>query len=293
MKLFKSNDCEGFCLYTDFYGGAIKRSSNCQTSVQFLPSNSYLNLPLSYASFGCNYVAYALPHRCDESVQIFFGNLVPLLPNCLLHLLLRTRLIATLGNSLLYYLPKSLNWVEIRAIWGPIKYSDLVSRKSSYGGSSFVCRRAVHLYDRWGRIELGGVNIHIILPVVVFVEVLQAWVDVILEALSRNIAPFLLVPKDQRPFLNTRKASPNHCMRCITKSWPKAVRVKSFVRPSSYEDALVTATVHCRFVCPYNLKPVFDRPRAYLVGECESLLTLPLGEPWLWVSDASLEAFLS
>jgi hypothetical protein len=34
--------------------------------------------------------------------------------------------------------------------------------------------------------------------------------------------------------------------------------VKSFVRPSSYADALVTATVHCRFVRPYNLKPVFD-----------------------------------
>ena len=41
-----------------------------------------------------------------------------------------------------------------------------------------------------------GVNIHIILPIVVFVEVLQAWVDVILEALSCNIAPFLLIPKD-------------------------------------------------------------------------------------------------
>lgn len=51
MKLFKSNDCEGFCLYTDFYGGAIKRSSNCQTSIQFLPLSSYLNLPLSYAPF--------------------------------------------------------------------------------------------------------------------------------------------------------------------------------------------------------------------------------------------------
>jgi hypothetical protein len=81
-------------------------------------------------------------------------------------------------------------------------------------------------------------------------------------------------------------------MRCILKSWPKAVRVKSFVRPLSYEDALVTATVHCRFVRPYNLKPVFDRPRAYLVGECKSLLALPLSELRLWVSDASLEAFL-
>ena len=46
MKLFKSNDCKGFCLHTGFYRGAIKRSSNCQMSVQFLPSSSCLNLPL-------------------------------------------------------------------------------------------------------------------------------------------------------------------------------------------------------------------------------------------------------
>ena len=83
------------------------------------------------------------------------------------------RLIATLGNSLLYYLPKSFNWIEIRAIWGPIKYLDLVSRESSLGRSGFIYRCAVHLYNRWGRIErLRGVNIHIILPIIVFVEVL-------------------------------------------------------------------------------------------------------------------------
>ena len=68
IKLFKSSDCEGFCLYTDFYRGAIKRSLNCQTSVQFLPLSSHLNLPLSYAPFGYNYVAYALLYKCNESV---------------------------------------------------------------------------------------------------------------------------------------------------------------------------------------------------------------------------------
>lgn len=153
--------------------------------------------------------------------------------------------------------------------------------------------RAVHLYNRWGRIKrLVGVNIYIILPIVVFVEVLQAQVDVILEALSRNITPFLLVPKDQRPFFNTRKASPNYCMRYIAESWPKAVGVISFVRSLSYKDALVAATVHCRFVCPYNLTLVFNCPRAYLMGKCKSLLALPFGELWLWVSDILPEAFL-
>jgi hypothetical protein len=180
MRLFKSSDCKGVCLYTDFYGGAIKQSLGCQTSVQFLPSSSHLNLPLSNAPFSCNYVLYALPHRCDESVQIFLCNLVPLLPNCLLHLLFCTRLIATLGNSLLHHLPKSFNWVEIRAIWGPIKYSDSVSRKSSFGGLSSMRRRAVHLYNRWGRIKrlsrikrLVGVKIHIKLRIVVVIELFK------------------------------------------------------------------------------------------------------------------------
>ena len=90
-----------------------------------------------------------------------------------MYLFFRIRLIATLGNSLLYYLLKSFNWVEIRAIWGLIKYLDLVSRESSFGGLSSVCRRTVHLYNRWGRIaRLAGVNIYIILCIIVFVEVL-------------------------------------------------------------------------------------------------------------------------
>ena len=55
--------------------------------------------------------------------------------------------------------------------------------------------------------------------------------------------------------------------------------VISFIKSSSYKNTLVAATVHCRFVCPYNLKPVFDCPQAYSIGECKSLLALPLGEP--------------
>src|SRR5882762_7831866 len=96
-----------------------------------------------------------------------------------------------------------------------------------------------------------------------------------LEALSRNIAPFLLVLKDKRPFLKARKASPNYCMRYVTKSWLKAVRVELFVRSPSYKYTLVAAMVHCSFICPYNLAPIFERPRAHLLGKCESLLALP------------------
>ena len=55
--------------------------------------------------------------------------------------------------------------------------------------------------------------------------------------------------------------------------------VISFIKSSSYKNTLVAATVHCRFVCPYNPKPVFDCPQAYSIGECKSLLALPLGEP--------------
>ena len=197
MKLFKSSDCKGFCLYTNFYRGAIKQSLNCQTSVQFLPLSSHLNLPLSYTPFGCNYVAYALPYRFDELVQIFLCNLVPLLLNCLLHLLLRIRLIATLGKLLLYYLLKSFNQVKIRAIQGLIKQLDLVSYKSGFSRLSSIGRRTVYLYNRWGRIKwLVGAIIYIIFPIIVFIEVLQARVDIILEALSRNITLFLLILKD-------------------------------------------------------------------------------------------------
>jgi len=153
--------------------------------------------------------------------------------------------------------------------------------------------RAVHLYNRWGRIErLVGVKIHIKLTIVVVVELLQLWVDVRLEALSRDIAPFLLIPKYKWPFLNTRKASPNHCMRYIAKPWLKAVRVKLFVRPSGYKDSLMAATVHCRFVCLYYLTPVIERLRAYPLGKCKSLLALPYSKLWLQVSDTSLKAFL-
>ena len=48
-----------------------------------------------------------------------------------------------------------------------------------------------------------------------------------------------------------------------------------------YKDILVTAIVHYKFVYLYNLTPVFNRPRAYPIGECELLLVLPLGKSWL------------
>ena len=133
----------------------------------------------------------------------------------------------TLGNSLLYYLLKGFNQVRIRAIQGPIKYLDLVSHKSSLGRLSSIYRYTIYLYNRQGRVKrLGGVNIYIILPIVVFVKVLQAQVNIILKALSHNITPFLLILKDQRPFLNTYKVSLNYYIRYITESQLKVVGVK-------------------------------------------------------------------
>jgi hypothetical protein len=75
------------------------------------------------------------------------------------------------------------------------------------------------------------------------------------------------------------------------KPWLEAVRVKLFVRPSSYTD--VAAMVHYGFICLYYLILVFEYPRAYPLGECKSLLALPYSKPRLRVSDISLKAFLS
>ena len=185
----------------------------------YLPLSSYLNLLLSQAPFGCNYAAYALPYRCDESEQVFLCNLVPLLLNYLLYLFIYTRLIATLSNILLYYLLKSFNQVEIRAIWGLIKQLDLVSRESSFNRLNFIYKCAIYLYNKQSRIKrLVGINTYIILPIIVFMEVLQAQVDIILKALSCTTALFLFILKDQRLFLNTCKISLNYCIRYIIKS---------------------------------------------------------------------------
>ena len=67
-EALKSKDCVSFCLSTDSYRVAIKRSLNCQTSVQLLPLSSYLDLLFGNASSGFNYIAYALPYRCNEAV---------------------------------------------------------------------------------------------------------------------------------------------------------------------------------------------------------------------------------
>ena len=67
-EALKSKDCVSYCLSTDSYRVAIKRSLNCQMSVQLLPSSSYVDLLFSNASSGSNYIAYALPYRCNEAV---------------------------------------------------------------------------------------------------------------------------------------------------------------------------------------------------------------------------------
>ena len=89
----KSNEHAGFCLYTDLYGVAL---NECP-----VPSSSYLNLLFSYATSDFNYIAYALPYKCDKAIQIFLINLVPLFMNCLLHLLY-IKPLATVGELFLY-----------------------------------------------------------------------------------------------------------------------------------------------------------------------------------------------
>jgi len=72
---------------------------------------------------------------------------------------------------------------------------------------------------KWGRIKwLVGIKIYIKLCIVVVVKLFKLWVNMRLEALSRDITPFLFDLKGKRPFLKARKASPNHCMRYIIKS---------------------------------------------------------------------------
>ena len=103
------------------------------------------------------------------------------------------RPITILSNLLLYLLPKHFNRTKVRAICRPIKYLYLIGCELGSGRLCCVYSSAVHLYNTQGKIEqLVGIKIRIILLVVVFIEVLQAWADVILEALSSNIAPFLL-----------------------------------------------------------------------------------------------------
>jgi hypothetical protein len=145
-------------------------------SFKLLPKSlsSYLNLLLGYATFSFNYVAYVLPHKYNKAVQIFLYNLVPLFLNYPPHLLLYIRPITTLGNLLLHLL-KCFNWIKVRAIYGPIKHSDSAGYELGFGRICCIYSSAVHLYNRWVRIKrLVGVKIRIILPVVVFVEVLLA-----------------------------------------------------------------------------------------------------------------------
>jgi len=100
-------------------------------------------------------------------------NLLPLFPNVLLHLLLRTRPITTLGKSLLCNLPESFNWASIGAIWWPIKGCNLIGFELGFGRLSCMWGSVVHLHDKWGRIKgLVGVKIRIKLHIIVAVELL-------------------------------------------------------------------------------------------------------------------------
>ena len=111
-EALKSKDCVSFCLSTDSYRVAIKRSLNCQTSVQLLPSSSYLDLLFGNASSGFNYIAYALPYRDATRRYRFYVIFF----HFLLYLLLRMRPIITLGKLLLYNLLESFDWVKTGAI---------------------------------------------------------------------------------------------------------------------------------------------------------------------------------
>jgi hypothetical protein len=103
-----------------------------------LPLSSHLNLLFSNASSGFNYIAYALPYKRNEAVQILLCNLLPFFLNCLLHLLLRIRPIMALGKPLLYNLLESFNWVKIGANWWLIKYRNLIGFKLGSSRLSYI-----------------------------------------------------------------------------------------------------------------------------------------------------------